>query len=367
MVRFPSSRGGRDSHSTALPVGYSRPMSSVEPGLAVRAVQAVAAGLSALGHDAAAILRKVGVDLSELVDPEARIPHAAAMQFWDTAVEHTGDDTLALHVADAAPIESFDVHAYAVLSSATVRDAFERACRYQRLIHDTTRLTLETEDGHVTLRHALPGGIPVPRQSAEFLLMAQVRLGRLASGGGWSPREVRFAHRRPANTDEHERLLGAPLRFDAGENALVSAVRDIEIPNPKADPGLLTVLDRYADGILRDLSQIHTCAERVRAHLPRVLCNGAPTAASVARALGMSPRTLNRRLSEEQTTFAEILDHYRRERAATLLDGDRASIAEVAFLLGFSELSAFYRAFKRWTGSTPGQYRKRAGGPGQNI
>jgi hypothetical protein len=135
------------------------------------------------------------------------------MELWRCAVERTGDGDLGLHVAEAAPVQSFDVHGYALLSSPTLRDAYQRACRYQRLIHDTTELALEVGEDRATLRHALPGGRPVPRQCAEFLAAVWVRFGRLVTGFDWAPLEVRLAHPRPASTAAHGRFFRAPLRF----------------------------------------------------------------------------------------------------------------------------------------------------------
>ena len=332
----------------------------------MRALRPVVAGLRALGHDADAIVAAAGLDASALDDLEGRVPHGVAMRLWSCAVAVTGDDDLGLHVAEAAPIQAFDVHAYAMLSSPTLRDAFERAGRYQRLIHDTTGYALESEPGgeRAILRHALPGGRPVSRHPAELLAALWLRFGRLVTGDDWSPLEVRFAHRRPAGRHDHDRIFRAPVRFGAGENAMVIARAVLDARNARSDLGLLDVLDRYAAGLLAGRPRVNTVSERVRVHLDGELSGGAPSAEACARALGMSVRTLRRALRAEGTAFTELLEQARRERAARLLAGDRASIAEVAFLLGFSELSAFYRAFRRWTGMTPAQFRD-AGRTGQ--
>ncbi len=331
----------------------------MEPGIAVRALESVVAGLEALGHDAQALVAAAGIDAAVLADPEGRVPHSEALALWREGVARTGDDLLGLHVAEAAPVDSFDVHAYAVVSSATLREGFGRACRYQRLIHEATQLTLAPDGDVEVLRHALPGGRPVPRQSAEFLLTAYVRLGRLAAGRDWVPREVRFAHAAPADTAEHARVFGAPLRFEAGENSLAIAPEVLDAPNPGADAGLLKVLDRHASDLLARVPVSSALSDRVRAFLLDAFGEGTPTAADAAGRLKMSARTLSRGLRAEGTTFKELLDQLRHERATALLADGRTSIAEVAYLLGFSDVSAFYRAFKRWTGATPAEFRGR--------
>lgn len=329
----------------------------MEAGLAVRAIQSVVAGLEALGHDPAELCSAAGIDKKLLDDREGRVGHSAAMRLWEEGVRRTGDGALGLHVAEAAPIQSFDVHAYALLSSATLREAFERACRYQRLIHDSTLLTLRSEGQAVVLRHALPGGLPVPRQPAEFLLTAYVRLGRLAAGQNWIPVEVRFAHQRPGDAAEHVRFFGSAPHFASGENAVVMDRDVIDAKNPRSDPGLLQVLDRYATDLLARLPRVGTLSERVRAHLLGAFSSGVPTSKAVAARLGLSERSLSRGLNKEGTRYKQLVDQLRRERATELLRDERTSIAEVAFLCGFSELSAFYRAFRRWTGQTPADYR----------
>jgi AraC-like DNA-binding protein len=131
-------------------------------------------------------------------------------------------------------------------------------------------------------------------------------------------------------------------------------------PNPNADLALIGILDDYARGLLKQMPRQSTLSEGVRLQLLKDLRGGVPTAATVARALHMSVRTLHRSLQREGTTFHEILSQLRQEQAAQHLAGSTLSIAEVGFLLGFSELSSFYRAFKGWTGKTPAEFRAEA-------
>jgi AraC-like DNA-binding protein len=322
-------------------------------------VKPVLDGLASLGHDPAPLLRAAGIDGAELADPEARVPHAAMMAFWDAAAERTGDAAIALHVAEAVPPSSFDVSGYAFLASACLRDALERSCRWQRLIHDATTLTLEEREDGATLRHALPGGRPVPRHPAEFLAGTWVRLARLVVGEAWAPREVRFAHAAPPDVREHARFFRAPVRFGAGENAVDLERAALDAPSPRSDPALSALLERYGATLLARAPRSPAIADRARAALALALDDGHPGAPAVARRLHMSVRSLSRALAAEGTSVRELLDALRRERALRLLRDPRNGIAEVAFLCGFSELSAFHRAFRRWTGKTPGDVRPR--------
>lgn len=325
--------------------------------LGVRGLLPVVAGLRALGHDPMPILAAVGLDAAVLADPDARVPAAQVMRVLLEGVARTGDDHLGLHLAAHAPLEAFDVHTYVVLSSPTLGAGYERLVRYQRLIHDAARVELCGDGGLATLRHRLPGGLAIPRQSAEFVVAAWLRAGRAAIGEDWTPREVRFAHAAPDDVAPLTEFFGCRPRFDAGEHALVFDAELLERPCVAADSGLLAVLDRHASALLERVPPVHSLADRVRAEIADGLRRGELGAAAVARRLRMSPRTLQRRLAAEGTSFAAVLDRVRHEAAVRALADRHLSIAEVGFLLGFAELSSFYRAFKRWTGKTPAEFR----------
>ena len=136
----------------------------VEPGLAARALRPLVSGLQVLHHDSARIFAAAGLKDAAPVDPDTRVPTSAVMTLWDEAVRLTGDLELGLHIAEHAEIDSFDVTLYAMLASPTLGEAYARMSRYQRLIHDTTSIVLAREGSRATLRHALPGGLAVPRR-----------------------------------------------------------------------------------------------------------------------------------------------------------------------------------------------------------
>jgi AraC-like DNA-binding protein len=313
-------------------------------------------GLMTLGYDPAPFLHTQGIDSDMLRDPDATVPMSACVGLLADGVQATGDDNLGLHVAEHAELGSFDVHFYAMVSSPTLGAAFERVCRYQRLIHETSEVRLEKSGDRAVLSHRLPGGLAAPRQTAELLLAAWVRAGRVATRMMWSPAEVRFAHRAPRDSREHERFFGAPLRFATGENALVLPAALLDMPCRCTDPSLLSLLDRYAADRLGG-PHAATFADRARAALSEELHAGHVTADGLAARLRVSVRTLHRFLAAEGTSYRRLLDQLRLDIAERHLMDDRMSVAEVAFLVGFSEISAFHRAFKRWTGRTPVTFR----------
>lgn len=311
-----------------------------------------------LGHDPTPHLAAAQIDSALLKDPDARVPATAVLEFWTRALETTGDENLGFHLAQHAEIGSFDVLFYLLATSPTLGSAYARMSRSQRLIHDSNIVELTTEGTRAVLRHRRPTGLPIARHSAEFVITTWVRAGRIVTNTHWSPVEVRFAHSRPFHFKEYSGYFKSPVRFSTGENAVVFSLSLLETPCAASDPVLLGVLDRYvADRVSHSPSAPNSSVDRVRSAILDELRSAAATATGVAKKLKVSARTLNRILSDEGTTYRGLIDQVRRELATEYLRDRRISIGETAFQLGFSELSAFYRAFHRWTGHTPAEFR----------
>jgi len=328
-----------------------------QAGVSTRVVRPIVAGLLALGADAEAALADVGLDAATLADADARVPHAAAIALWLRAAEVTGLETFGLRVVEAMDLSALDVQMYAFLSSANLEEGIERITRYHRLNHDAAQIGLVRRDGEVAYRHQLPGGHRLPLVAAQFILGVVVKAVRTATGGAAEIREVRFQSPRPADVSEYERVLTTDVIFDAPDNEVAFPPSTLSVPHVKADPGLSAVLHRHAQALLDALPLVESLADRVRGLLAKELHAGNPSAAHVADLLGVSPRTLARRLAAEGTSHKELLDGVRAELAKRHLSESSLSVGEVAFLLGFSEPSAFHRAFKRWTGQTPASFR----------
>jgi AraC-like DNA-binding protein len=186
------------------------------------------------------------------------------------------------------------------------------------------------------------------------------RLIRQLSGNAWTPERVWLAHPRPPDSSALEACFaGTPITFDTGANGLAFAASTLALPVVSADAPLHSVLTQHAERALPPEPPAEDWLARVRLKTREALGEGGGTLERVARALKMSPRTLQRRLSEHGTSFQDVLDVERQELARRLLEDPRLSVSEVAWRLGYSELTAFNRAFKRWTGKTPGEWRAR--------
>ena len=184
-------------------------------------------------------------------------------------------------------------------------------------------------------------------------------LTRLLTDADWSPLEIKFKHRAPRNTAEHERLFGSTISFGGAANQVVFDAKTLSLPVVKADPRLCALLDRHAEALLAKYPRQDTLIDRVRSIIRNELNGGDPSLERVAGELALSPRTMQRRLREQGSSHQELLDQLRRDLAISYLREPEMALCEVAYLLGFSESSAFHRAFKRWTGMTPGEFRER--------
>ncbi len=318
--------------------------------------------LEACGFDTAAIRRLPGLHGRNLEDPDALFPESALGEAWRLATSVARDDALGLHLAERMPRGALDLVEYSFRASDTLAAALERLAHYGRLLND--RLAMRALAGSRGLRFLVgeADGRPLDRQRAELSLGLVLRLARETTLVEIAPVEVSFAHPSPEDVSEHRRFFRAPLRFSAGVGEIVFSGADADRPLCSADDALAGVVRRRLDKLLaqREGRDAGSTVARVRQLLVGRLGQGEVSAARVARLLGLSARTLTRRLAAEATSFRAILDGLRAETALALLRDPALGIAEVAFFLGYSEPAAFHRSFKRWTGQTPLSYRRGA-------
>jgi AraC-like DNA-binding protein len=196
------------------------------------------------------------------------------------------------------------------------------------------------------------------RLSNEATLASAVSIARQVSPEPVTPLEVRVRHAAPGSVAAHEGWFGCPVRFEAGLDAVLFSQETLERPNILGDEGISRYLASHLDAELAEIAEEVTLVGRARDAIAQALNQGAPRMADIARALGMSARSFHRRLSEHGVSFQTLTEETRRDLAEGLLRDESLSLAEIAFLTGFSEQSAFTRAFKRWVGTTPASYRK---------
>ncbi len=320
----------------------------------------VVAFCRARGHDAEALCREAGLSLASLEAPEARVPYAAAIALGERALARTGDPDFGLHLAeDVRDAGGFDPGMLLLLSSPTVRAAFEQMIKNQRYWGDGDRSSLARVRGGVSIRYVLAGTTGAYARHADECAMAEITIGvRTLTGQPLSPRVVRFRHAPPTSTRTHRGLFQCPFEFLATHTEIVfdDAVLDARLPH--ANAVFFAAFSRQVEQALARLAPAASASDDVRAALRAALLGGNCSLSRTARALGTSSRTLQRQLRDEGTSFAELVAALRRELAVAYVDHG-VPLREVASRLGYADTTAFHRAYRRWTGVSP--HRRRQG------
>jgi AraC-like DNA-binding protein len=307
-----------------------------------------------LGLRVDAGLASVGLTRADLENPELRVSHFAADRLIRNSVRAHSD--FGLIAAEHLQPVHLDIVEYAARAQPTLRGALEHAIRYYALLHDGFEAKLVLDDHNATLQIGF-GAMPLAESAFEYVLAVHLLAARRMTGKpDLNPTLVKFKHARPETTARHERLFRSPLQFGQTEYAMILPRSYLDLPLVQADSGLAQLLERHAAEALQRLGRSALLRERVREFVRQDL-TGKLTAEHMAKRLGMSPRTLHRRLVDEGITYRALVDDVRREMALHCLRDPHLSIGEVGYLLGFTTSAAFHRAFRRWTGTTATQYR----------
>jgi AraC-like DNA-binding protein len=336
---------------------YARRMASTT--VSSRFVAKLLDGLCVLGGDRQALLATAGLTPQLLENLDGRVEHALMLALFGAAEQQLGEVAIGLRLAEMVRRLPDNVLRIAIQSSADVGEAFARVIRYSRLVHEGVELRLIEQGDVARLRHRNVHG--EHRIGVELSLGLAVTFMRGATLGAFQPDAADFAHRAPPSLEEHQRFFAVPVRFGQPHNELTFPRRALELPLREADPSLASHLDRHLDVVLATLGKSPSFVETVRRAVGVDLRGGLPRMDEIARRLHMSERTLQRRLRQAGTSFQEVLAEVRREISVRYLRETEMSLAEVAFIVGFSEVSTFHRAFKQWTGATPASCRRAAG------
>jgi AraC-like DNA-binding protein len=322
-------------------------------------VKGIAEALQLEGLDLTALFAEANLDLAALNDPDARFASDSVSLLWQLAVARSGNPTLGLARSQIVSPATFDVVAYTMLSAPNLLNVFERLVRYVSVVNDAARMTADQDPEGVRLVLRISvGQQPVPWQRYVFDLMTFLSFCRWLTIRDLRPIAMELALPPTSEIEPYRDTFRCPLRFDAPANALLWSRSDVSLPMPAAHRLLDEIHQRIAEEYLQRVTS-SSAKHRLRAILIRQISDGEPTRAKVAKAMGMSERTLHRRLGAEGTSFQDVLDETRRELSEQYLSQGDLSIADVAYLLGFNDQSSFFRAYKRWFGTTP----KRRGTP----
>lgn len=323
---------------------------------------AAATGLSDFIHtrggDVDRIFGISGIDPERLASPTLSLGLVNYCRVMEEAARHSAFDNFGLHYGKQFKPQSLGLIGYIGLCSVTLEQALHNVVNaFPWHQHDTLTRLVDKGDSWRLDYQVRHGAILTRRQDAELTLGMFMNLIRHVAGKNWAPREVHFEHPRPEQWHEHCKVFDAPVWFDQPFNSLVIAKRDLMRSMPESDPMLLMVMQDAIRRLNSAASQ-QSIVEQTRSQVNLSLMQGEPVLEEIADKLGLSGASLQRRLREEGISFTALVDKVRCEMATHYLQQKQLPISEMALLLGYSEVSAFSRAFRRWFGISPRQWRQ---------
>jgi AraC-like DNA-binding protein len=314
------------------------------------------------GVDPLDLYRATEIDPKDVRDVDAQIGIERYLLLWRAVIERIKDPGFPLYVAESWN-ETHNLLRFLCISSADLGEALTRASRYLRVITNAVSWPLEQIGDAMVLSMVRQSSAQAPelRYAEEFGAAEIVTLARAFTGLPWKPRLVRFTFAEPSDSTSLRTFFSAPLEFGAERCEIHFSLESLRLPLLKADAATVAFFEPYVEKIIRADPAVAgepRVADDVKVVLMDTLRGDAPTLEEVAAVLNTSGRTLRRRLQGEGVTFQGVLDEVRLTLATKHIQQGTLALAEISFLLGFSEPSAFHRAFRRWTGTTPQSYAR---------
>ena len=336
---------------------WRRLRQTVTPKMSVRLLQVTLDSAERLGVDRAEVERRAELGDANLEDPDGRIPVTASIRLTTVLRDMLGPSA-ALRLGSALADERGTILSYVAENCRNLGEVYRVIERYRAIAFEVGRPKL-TSDGIRARFGCVFPALFVNRapEAVELFITFWLSKGRYLTGQNWKPEEIRLQSP-PTDPETYVKVFGCPVINRAPTSEIVFDAAYVDLPVENADPNLLHFLKPIADEILERLPQREGVLQEVQSCIVDVLQDGDASLERVAAGLNMSTRTLQRRLESEGTSFATLLDDARRMAAFRYLGDPRISITETALLVGFSEPSTFYRAFKRWAGTTPAEYRR---------
>ncbi|MDX2212645.1 MAG: AraC family transcriptional regulator [Oculatellaceae cyanobacterium bins.114] len=317
---------------------------------------------AAQGIEVDSLCHAIGIDPQLLETPDSHITGEPLRSLWRELVQRTGDHDVGLHIGEHFNLAAIGLLGYVLFNCPTFEQVLEKLSRYLSLFSQGINLQVSVVNQQVwcdctVVNHLKNYLIEEPRHPIESTFSALLTAAKTLTGQPLSPEVVWFQHPRPTTISEHQRIFQSPILFAQSTNRLVFNISCLKWSILSANASLLFVFEQHAEVMMRELSQTDTYSSQVVRSLIQGLKGEVPTIEAIARELTMSVRNLQRGLQAEGTSYQRLLEETRKELAIQYLKKPDVVIHDVAFLLGFSEPSAFHRAFKRWTGETPRKYR----------
>ena len=307
--------------------------------------------------------KQTGITCSKMNDPAAFITMTQFLNLWQIAVDVTCDPAIGLHLRKNYATSTMHFVVIIALNSKNLLEAMQSWARYDRLISETDRVEIFEKEDHYIFTYTNISPEHENRWIPEHHLSLAIDYGRKICQNNFNPVEVWFKHPDPGYIEEYKKIFRCPIFFNKEETLVRIKKKDMLRPIVSRDPYLKAILKKYADESIAKFPDSSSLKARVREFMIKNLHTGAVNIQAVSNAMNMDRSTLHRHLKKEKTSFRDILTRTRKELARShLIQGLTAT--QTGYLLGFSEPSAFQRAFKRWFDQSPGEFKKEFGEKG---
>lgn len=310
------------------------------------------------GLDPKKMMRAAGLDPSVLANPDLRIPAARVGTLLESTAQAANCTSIGLEMAESRQTSDLGALSLLLTHQRTLRDVLTTLIQYLHVINEALAIHIEDAGDLVIAREEIVTGIGgSTRQGTELAVGVLFRMCRAVLGSGWKPESVYFAHDAPQDLSAHRKLFGMKPVFGRDFSGLVFLQRDLDRPNPTADP----VMAKYARQFVEAMpgAEKRSMELEVRKAIYLLLPQGRATIEQVAAGLGLNVRTLQRALEDEGEVFSYLLNGVRRDLVARYLKNEAHSLTEISAMLGFSHSSAFSRWYAAQFGTSPRERRKK--------
>lgn len=304
------------------------------------------------------LVQALDCSLEDLDSPDFRLNILAYHKLWELALSYTSDDRLGLRLAQNPYNDEMGLVAHIFFNSPTLQDGLAQYERYYSLVNEGMHIELQTDDKFAYLHYVCDFQEAYCEADMEHTLALSVLRVQAHLNRPLDLEAVHFQHPAPGDISKFKEIFQCPLRFNQARSTLIFKKSYLDYRLPKRSPYLYKVLIKHIEGLSRKVLPSPSFKDSVKSTLEKQLSKDKVDAENIAKKLHMSRHTLYRKLKSEGISFHDLLDEVREEKAYAYLDRGKHSLSDIAFLLGFSELSAFSRAFKRWTGVSPAKYLK---------
>lgn len=290
-------------------------------------------------------------------DIDARIPIKQLVSLWHAAIKLTGDKALGLHIGEHSPQDDLGIVSLVIMNSPHLGEAYARTIRYIHMIAESDHMSIEEKGENIHLTYTIESSEYLNVHGVERMFANITTWSRLFSGVELKPVAAHFQHAEPEYIAEYKRIFQCPLFFGRTNNTIVFNKSVLQLPAQKYNAYIDEIFCKTADNLLSNMEDQCKVSHQVGKLIVANMTNGKMNIETISSQLFMNRRTMARKLKDEGTTFQNLVDQTRMNLAQHYLMNTKYSINDIAFILSFSEASAFSRAFKRWCGCNPNHYR----------